>query len=62
MVFDLTKVEHIPVVNTPVARIDTVRVFISLASKCNWRIYYNQVNILNGVLEQEIYMNNLQDM
>jgi hypothetical protein len=42
----------------PVARLDTVRLLISLAAHHSWKIYQLDVKsaFLNGVLEEEVYV------
>jgi hypothetical protein len=42
----------------PVARLDTVRLLISLAAHHNWKIYQIDVMsaFLNGILEEEVYV------
>ncbi|CAL9005801.1 unnamed protein product, partial [Prunus brigantina] len=42
----------------PVARLDTVRLLISLAAHHNWKIYQLDVKsaFLNGVLDEEVYV------
>lgn len=42
----------------PVARLETIRLFISLAAQHNWKIYQLDVKsaFLNGFLEEEIYV------
>ena len=42
----------------PVARLDTVRMLISLAAHYSWKIYQLDVKstFLNGILEEEVYL------
>ena len=42
----------------PVARLDTVRLLISLAAHHRWKIYHLDVKsaFLNGILEEEVYV------
>jgi hypothetical protein len=42
----------------PVARLDTVRLLITLAAHHNWKIYQLELKsaFLNGILEEEIYV------
>ena len=42
----------------PVARLETVRLIISLAAQNSWKIYQMDVKsaFLNGVLEEEVYI------
>ena len=44
----------------PVARLDTIRMLLSLAVQRNWKIYQLDVKsaFLNGYLEKEILSNN----
>lgn len=45
----------------PVARVDTVRMIISLAAQNYWKIYQMDVKsaFLNSVLEEEVYIEQL---
>ena len=42
----------------PIARLDTIRLLIAIATQKGWRIYQLDVNyaFLNGFLEEEIYV------
>ena len=42
----------------PVARLDTMRLLISLATHHRWKIYHLDVKsvFLNGILEEEVYV------
>jgi Reverse transcriptase (RNA-dependent DNA polymerase) len=42
----------------PVARMETIRLLISLVAQSKWRIYQMNVKLafLNGVLEEEVYI------
>jgi Reverse transcriptase (RNA-dependent DNA polymerase) len=42
----------------PVARMEIIRLLISLTAQSKWRIYQMDVNsaFLNGVLEEEVYI------
>ena len=42
----------------PVARLETIRLIISLATQNNWKIHQMDVKyaFLNGVLEEEVYI------
>jgi hypothetical protein len=46
----------------PVARLDTVRLLIALASHHNWKTYQLTVKsvFLNGILEEEVYVQQLE--
>ena len=42
----------------PVARLDTVRMILSIAAQKNWKVYQMDVKsaFLNGILEEEVYI------
>ena len=44
----------------PVARLDTIRTLIALAAQKSWKLYQLDVKsaFLNGVLEEEVYVEN----
>ncbi|VVA38861.1 PREDICTED: Retrovirus-related Pol poly from transposon, partial [Prunus dulcis] len=44
-----------------VARLDTIRTLIALVAKKNWKLYQLDVKsaFLNGVLEEEVYVDQL---
>ena len=46
----------------PVARLETLRLTISLATQNNWKIHQMDVKsaFLNGVLEEEVYIDQPQ--
>jgi Reverse transcriptase (RNA-dependent DNA polymerase) len=43
---------------TPMARMETIRLLISLAAQSKWHIYQMNVKsaFLNGILEEEVYI------
>ena len=47
----------------PVARLDKVRLLISLAAHHRWKIYHLDVKsaFLNGILEEEVYVQQPED-
>ena len=48
---------------SPVARMETIRLLIVIATQMKWRIYQLDVKstFLNGYLENEVYVNNCRD-
>ena len=43
---------------TPIARLETIRLIISLATQNKWKIYQMDVNttFLNAILEEEVFI------
>ena len=51
-----------PYMFAPVARLDTIRLLLALATQKNWKVFHLDVNsaFLNGFLQEDIYVNNLK--